>query len=211
MPWSGEHNPLVAMLQRAGGLRVSVPVLAITAGGAFLLGVWAAKLQILEEPQKWVPMLRRIVWIGVPVSALGGLPLALYVADILPDPSFGDVVPVAVLHSITGFAGGPAYAALIALWAIKLQGRQGRVVTALQATGQRSLTCYLSQSVVWAIVFPPYLLDLGHKLDLWQSAVLAVVTWAATVAMADWMRRSGIRGPFEVLLRMLTYRKTTTT
>ncbi|MFC0623622.1 DUF418 domain-containing protein [Kribbella deserti] len=217
MPWSVEHNPLKAMGFRVMGIVVSAPILAITAAGAFLLGVCAARLRILEEPEKWLPLLRRVVWIGIPVSALGGLPLALYVAGVLPDPAFANVVPAAVLHSITGFAGGPAYAALIALWAMRLHGNQpgragtaqrpGRIVTALQATGQRSLTCYLSQSVVWAIVFPPYLLDLGHTMTLWQSALLAIGTWIATVLLADWMRRAGIRGPFEVLLRKLTYRK----
>jgi uncharacterized membrane protein YeiB len=82
-------------------------------------------------------------------------------------------------------------------------------VTAIQATGQRSLTSYLTQSVVWTVVFAPFLLDLGDSLKLWQSAILAVATWAFTVLLADLMRRRGLRGPFEVLLRRLTYRNQT--
>jgi uncharacterized membrane protein YeiB len=31
------------------------------------------------------------------------------------------------------------------------------------------------------------------------------VTWAVTVGMAELMRRRGYRGPFELLLRRLTY------
>jgi len=39
-----------------------------------------------------------------------------------------------------------------------------------------------------------------------EIAVLAGVTWVLTVLLADLMRRSGYRGPAEVLLRRLTYR-----
>ncbi|ADB34998.1 protein of unknown function DUF418 [Kribbella flavida DSM 17836] len=202
-PWASEHNPLVAMLTRAVAILVSAPALALTAAGAFLIGIWAARIRLFEQPEQHLVLLRRMVLIGIPVSVLGGVPLALYTSGILHGGAT-DVVPAAVLHSLTGVAGGPAYAALISLWA--LRAKRGRVVTALQATGQRSLTCYVSQSVVWAIAFFPYLLDLGPRMALWQTVPLAVGTWALTVLMADWMRRAGHRGPLEVLLRRLTYR-----
>jgi uncharacterized membrane protein YeiB len=205
-PWSVEENPFIGMAQRSASLLLSAPVLAVTAGGALLLGVWAAHRRLLEEPERHLPLLRRIVLIGLPVSVLGGLPLALCTSGILSDPSPAIVIPAGVLHALTGFAGGPAYAALIAVWAIRRKDRQGPLVRALQATGQRSLTCYLSQSVIWAVAFAPYFLDLGPHLRLWQSAVLATATWAATVALAAWMQRAGLRGPFEVALRRLTYR-----
>ncbi|MGC4941060.1 DUF418 domain-containing protein [Kribbella sp. DT2] len=202
-PWSTEENPLLGAAFRLGGIIVSAPVLAVTAAAALLLGIWAAKHRLLEEPDRHLVLLRRIVVIGLPVAVLGGVPLALYTSGIVAGPA-QEVVPVAVLHSLTGFAGGPAYAALIALWARKV--RPNVVVTALQATGQRSLTCYLLQSAVWAVAFFPWLLDLGHTMPLWQSAILAVVTWAVTVVIAELLRRGGYRGPFEVLLRRLTYR-----
>lgn len=205
-PWSVEHNPLIGMAQRSASIVVSAPVLAVTAAGALLLGMWAGQRRLLEEPERHLRMLRRIAIVGVPVSLLGGLPLALHTSGILSNHSPAAVIPAGALHALTGFAGGPAYAAVIALWAIRPRGGQGRLVGALQATGQRSLTCYLSQSVVWTVAFAPYFLDLGHELRLWQSAVLATLTWAGTVGLAWWMQRAGWRGPFEVLLRRLTYR-----
>lgn len=203
-PWSVEQNPLVAMGDRYVSMFVSAPLFAITAAGAFLLGIWAARRSLFDDPRQHRQSLRRIVAIGIPVSFLGGVPLALYTSGILHGGA-AEVVPVAVLHSLTGYAGGLAYAALIALWSLRV--RRTPVITALQATGQRSLTCYLSQSVVWTVAFAPFLLDLGHRMTLWQSAVLAVGTWALTVVMAELMRRAGRRGPFEVLLRNLTYRE----
>jgi uncharacterized membrane protein YeiB len=104
--------------------------------------------------------------------------------------------------------GGLGYAALLSLVAVRLgaAGDPGRVVDAISATGQRSMTCYLAQSVVWAVVFTPFLLDLSGTLTVATTALLAVTTWLGTVAMADRMRRTGRRGPFEVLVRRVTYR-----
>ena len=109
------------------------------------------------------------------------------------------------LHDATGVLGGFGYAALIALIAVRLgsgsgpgsRRRPGRggVTRAIAATGQRSLTCYLAQSVVWAIVFTPYLLDLSDDLTVTSTALLAAATWVSTVVLADWMRRTGTAGP----------------
>ena len=79
------------------------------------------------------------------------------------------------------------------------------MVEAVAATGQRSMTCYLAQSIVWAVAFTPFLLDLSGTLTVTTTALLATATWLATVLLADWMRRTGRRGPFEVLVRRATY------
>jgi uncharacterized protein len=200
-----EDNPLLAAAYRAGGILVSAPVLAATAAGSFMVGIWAARHRLLEEPERHRAALRRFVAIGITVSALGAVPLALVVAGVIDaDPEV--VVPFGALHMLTGYVGGPAYAAAIALWASRRREDTGPVVRAVQATGQRSLTCYLAQSVVWHVAFAPYLLDLGDDLRVWQTALLATATWAATVLLAEWMRRHDRRGPFEVLLRRVTYR-----
>ena len=67
------------------------------------------------------------------------------------------------------------------------------------------MTCYLAQSVVWTLVFTPFLLDLAGTLTVATTALLATCTWGLTVVMADRMRRTGRRGPFEVAVRRFTY------
>ncbi|GAA0604019.1 DUF418 domain-containing protein [Kribbella sandramycini] len=183
-------------------IAISAPILLLTAAGPFLFGVWAARRRLFEDVEQHRPTLRRMAAIGIPVSFLGGIPLALYTSGLL-HATDANVLPAGALHALTGYVGGPAYAALIALWSLRV--RRTALVTALQATGQRSLTFYLAQSVVWAIVFT--LFGLGTKMALWQAALLAVATWALTVVLAGWMRRRGFRGPFEVLIRRLTYRE----
>lgn len=204
-PWSVEENPVRGALLRLSAIVVSAPLFAITAAACLLVGFWAAKRMLLEEPEQHRVLLRRLVAIGLPVSVLGGVPLALYTSGLLSG-SPQEVIAAAALHALTGLAGGPAYAALIALWALRVN-KDSVLTTALQATGQRSLTCYLSQSLVWAVLFSPFLLDLGHSMRLWQTVPVAVATWLATVGLAEWMRRAGVRGPFEVLLRRLTYQR----
>jgi uncharacterized protein len=56
------------------------------------------------------------------------------------------------------------------------------------------MTCYLGQSVVWMVVFTPFLLDLSGTLTVTAVALLATATWLTTVIIADAMRRSGWRG-----------------
>lgn len=59
---------------------------------------------------------------------------------------------------------------------------------------------------MWSVAFTPFLLDLSDTLTVASTALLAGATWVLTVLLADWMRRTGRRGPFEVLVRRVTYR-----
>lgn len=206
LPAVSEDNPLLAAVYRAGGILLAAPFAAATAAGAFMIGIWAARLRLLEDPGPHRDALQRFAVIGIAVSVVGGLPLGLVIANVIPHHDNELVIGLGYLHALTGYAGGPAYAVAIALWASRRQDNPGPVAHALQAIGQRSMTCYVMQSVVWLVAFAPYLLDLGPDLKIWQCSLLALATWLATVGMAVWMDRRGIRGPLEVLLRRLVYR-----
>ncbi|MFL1428653.1 MULTISPECIES: DUF418 domain-containing protein [unclassified Nocardiopsis] len=83
----------------------------------------------------------------------------------------------------------------------------GPVVTAVAAVGERSLSCYLLQSLVFTAVFAPYGLGLGASLGAAGAAAVAVATWLASVAAAEALRRADRRGPAEVLMRRLIRRR----
>src|SRR5256885_17077470 len=97
------------------------------------------------------------------------------------------------------------YAALIGLVAARCRQQPGPVITALAACGQRSMTCYLAQSVVFVAVLAGYGGGLGDRFGVAAASLLGAGTWLATVLLADLMRRLGMRGPAESLLRLLTY------
>ncbi|TCC33649.1 DUF418 domain-containing protein [Kribbella sindirgiensis] len=171
----------------------------------FLIGLWAGRRRILERPAEHLTLLRTTALLGLTIAILGALPMSLVVGGVLTRPSDHAVTILGPLHDATGVFGGFGYAALIVLIAHRLGDRQGPVTVAIAAVGQRSLTCYLAQSVIWAAVFTPYLLDLSDTLTTTTTALLAVATWLATVLLADRMRRANYRGPFELLIRRITY------
>ncbi|MEV0800469.1 DUF418 domain-containing protein [Kribbella sp. NPDC050281] len=176
----------------------------------FLVGLWAGRRRILERPAEHLTLLRTTAVLGLTVAVVGALPVSLVVGGVIDQPSGEALTRLGPLHDASGVLGGFGYAALIVLIALKLRDRQGRITRAIAAAGQRSLTCYLSQSVVWAVVFTPYLLDLSRTLSTTTTALLAVATWLATVWIADRMRRANYRGPFEILIRRVTYQPSRT-
>ncbi len=174
----------------------------------FAIGLWAGRRRILEQPQLHRTLLLVVASVGIGAAVLGAQPVSLILAGVVTSPDQSTLDVLGPLHDATGILGGLGYAALLSLIALRLQARHPRpVVVAIAAVGQRSMTCYLAQSVVWTVVFTPFLLDLSDTLTVATTALLAITTWLATVVLADWMRRTGRRGPFETLIRRVTYRQ----
>jgi uncharacterized protein len=174
---------------------------------AFALGIWAARRRVLDEPGRHRRLLTRTALWGIAISLAGGTPLMLAETQVW-EPGTAAAVSVYALHSVTGLAAGLGYAALIALIADRQATRTpGPLTRALAACGQRSLTCYLLQSVAFVALFSPWAAGLGTELSDSAASGIAVIVWAATVAIAAAMARAGNRGPFETLLRRLTYRR----
>ena len=210
LPSMSSTDPLVAAWSRVVewlGLTVVVSLFAVVP--ALLIGVWAARRRLLDEPERCRALLQRVAVLGVALAAVGGLPMALMAASWWPQwwsPTSAEVGTLAgAVHTLTGYAGGMGYAASAGLVAIRVRDRRGPVVTALAACGQRSMTCYLLQSVVFVAVLAAYGGGLGDRFGLAATALLATATWALIVLLAEFMRRRSYRGPAEVLLRRLTY------
>ncbi|OLT22242.1 hypothetical protein BJF78_07465 [Pseudonocardia sp. CNS-139] len=182
-------------------------VQAFAVFGAVALGAWAARRRILDEPERHRRFLVRAAVAGIGTAVLLGLPLALVVARVWPEPSLAVGALAAFLHTVGGYAGGVGYAALFGLLALRVaaRGGPGPVTGALQACGQRSMSCYLAQSVVFAILLPAWALGLGDDARLWQLALLGFGAWLVILLVAVASARAGLRGPAEVLLRRLTY------
>jgi uncharacterized membrane protein YeiB len=171
------------------------------------LGIWAARRRILENPEQHVRLLRWTAVGGLGLAIAGALPIALISAGVLHvDDSTASLM--AMLGEQTGMFGGPGYVAVFGLIAMHLQRRQlGVVAGSLRALGQRSLSGYLFQSVMWMILLAPYTLALGTKFGsptLTAGAVAALV-WLASVVLAKQLDRRGSTGPAEKVLRRLTY------
>ncbi|MEU9899135.1 DUF418 domain-containing protein [Streptomyces phaeochromogenes] len=207
--------------------------LALVGGGyvVFLLGFWAARRRVLEEPGRHRTLLRRTAVIGITVGWLGALPTALAHIGALdvPADAQSEEGALTLLRDVTGNAAGLGYVAAVALFVHWWSSRGARVaagqgevaragagtgvevgvgatvVAAVSAVGKRSLSCYLAHSLLFAPVLAAWGLGLGEHLSSWTMALFAVGVWLITVAGAYALERAGRRGPAEAVLRRLMY------
>ena len=195
----GPLYPAVSLVLWAGGTMVTI-LTSLTLPAA-LLGVRLADTDLLTRPDRH----RRALLVGgaaaLAVGAVGALPRVL--------PSLGIGVPARVtvvasaLDVATGMVGACGWLALLAAWAgpgagAPLHGAR----RLLSAVGRRSMTVYIGQSLLFALVFgllarcgaPP-----PHQTT---AALIGVAVWAVLAGACVRMERSGrTRGPLEILLR----------
>ncbi|WKX69310.1 DUF418 domain-containing protein [Streptomyces sp. XD-27] len=184
----------------------------------FLLGFWAARRRILEEPGRHLPLLRRTAVTGIAVGWLGALPAALAHVGALdvPDDAQSESGALTVLREVTGYGAGLGYVAVVALfahgWGRRAAGGDAKAavavsaVTAISAVGKRSLSSYLAHSLLFAPLLAAWGLGIGAHLTSATMALFAVGVWLVTVAGAYALERRGRRGPAEAVLRRLMYR-----
>ncbi|WP_096186449.1 DUF418 domain-containing protein [Evansella halocellulosilytica] len=170
-----------------------------------LIGMWAAKKRLLTEPQIHRHKLKLIAIIGLSVSIIGGLPLALYGTQWWePAPVIAGLVYA--LHMITGFFGGFGYAAMFGLIGSALT-HPGKIAKAIAALGKRSLTFYVFNETMLVILLSPVAFGLGGMMTSTSAAVVAIFIWLTAMGLAVLLEKKKMRGPLDALLRQLIYRK----
>jgi len=182
----------------------------------FVIGFALARTGLLDHPEQHTTTLRRIAVAALTADVALGLPHALTVGRYI-HPDHGTQTLFNTLHTVSGWATGLGYVCLFALLAARIERRHPdsdttartatpRPATWISAVGERSLTCYLIQSAVLAPLMCAWGAGLGSRIGTTQAYALAAGTWTATAVLAVALARAGRRGPFEVLLRRLTYR-----
>ncbi|WP_205547798.1 DUF418 domain-containing protein [Leucobacter sp. wl10] len=167
---------------------------------AVLVGMWAGRHRILERPSAYRRLLRVTATTGILAGIVGGVGMAAATVGIWTPP-FPAIALLSWAHILTGVLAGFGTLALIA---ILVPAREpGPVMRALQATGRRSLSAYLAQTVVFAMLLPAHTLGWGATLGTAGAAALALCTWLTTVAVSAGLERRGLPGPAERLMRRL--------
>jgi uncharacterized protein len=164
----------------------------------FLAGLWAARHHALEDLARHGATWRRIAVLGLAAGLPINLAAALAVAEGVPaDPIVFGLATVGAIVAPLVLAAG--YLGLVVLTARRL--------AILAPLGRVSLTAYLVQSAVMAVVFTSYGLELYGEVGAAAGLVITLVVFAAEVALAHlWLRRH-TTGPVERLLRAWTYRR----
>ncbi|OLL72492.1 hypothetical protein Ae168Ps1_0869 [Pseudonocardia sp. Ae168_Ps1] len=191
--WSLPASPLVVAL--------GYPLFLLV-----VLGYLAGRAGLLDDPGAHRPLLRRIAAGGVAVSVAGAVPAALTAVGVLAVPPVTGGLLLA-LQVLTGVAGGAGYAALFALRGLRAEAAPGRIVRAVASAGRRSLTCYLLNSALVALLLQPDLVGLGPSAGTAGALLVAAFVWTATVLLADRLERAGRPGPADALLHRLVHRR----
>ena len=174
---------------------------------AILIGMWAARNRIIEEPERHRRLLRNVALGGLALGLAGSLPGAFHhigVYEAAPFYGLTDAVFGAMTWT-SGLAQGLGYAALFVLISSRLERRERTpvAITSVAALGKRSLSGYLTHSIVMAPMLSAWGLGLGGHFTNATMALYAIGLWLATVVVAALMERRGLQGPFERLLRHL--------
>ncbi len=163
---------------------------------AFMIGARLGQTDILSRPDRHRGLLWAVAGAGMLIGVVGALPYGLGASGMaLPVPAWS-----VVLFHVSGIAGACAWLALFALFAGVGEPRGIRRV--LAAVGKRSMTAYLSQTILFAVLLGGMgLAGVPAVPDAW-GAVIAAFVWVATLVLCFGLETVGFpRGPFEVLLR----------
>ncbi|MGW1505625.1 DUF418 domain-containing protein [Streptomyces mirabilis] len=165
---------------------------------AFLAGLAAAKVGLVERRGRDRRWLRRVVVRWLPVGLAGGVVTACCANGPLDSRWFlvGHALSLLTAPALTA-----SYACGLLLLLSAMRPAAARV---LAASGRMALTQYLSQSLVLALVFTGYGLGLYDRVG--TAVVLAgcLVLYGAQLALGVWLMGRVRYAPAELVLRTVT-------
>ncbi len=167
---------------------------------AAFLGARLADTDLIAHPERHRGLLTVAGIGGLALGALGALHEIL-----VPLTSAQAWEADSALIAVLGLAGGCGCLAVLALYAggPRPDGRLTGLRRLASDVGRRSMTAYLSQSFLFAVIFMalPALTGIGLHLGEARAAGIALAVWLVTVGLCAAPERGGHAGPFETLLR----------
>ena len=187
-----------------GGLLVALLLYAL---GRFALGAAIGRSGILDDIPRFIPLLRRVAIIAIPLGLALALLLRLVVEGllVLPGNVDGWKTFANMLRSPTALVLAAGYCAGIV---VALQRDWGkRLFGPFAAVGQMALTNYLAQGLIYGFI----LFGVGPGLGLAGSIgsfyvlLICIAFFAFQVAFSHWWLARFRFGPMEWVWRALTY------
>lgn len=86
--------------------------------------------------------------------------------------------------------GGAGYVALFGLLSIPLSKKPGVITQALAAIGERSLTCYVLQTAIIALMLSELLLGFGGTVHAAGAALIAMLAWLIGVLLSVFLKNA---------------------
>ena len=172
---------------------------------AAFLGARLADTDLIAHPEHHRGLLTVAGIGGLALGALGALHELL-----VPLTGAQSWAADSALIAVLGLAGGCGWLAVLAMYAggPTSDNRLTGLRRLLSNVGRRSMTAYLSQTVMFAGIFviAPRLTGRSVSPGAAASAAVAVMVWLTTVVLCAVLERLGMPGPFESLLRIAVAR-----
>ena len=167
---------------------------------AVVIGARLADTDLIVHPERHRSLLVVVAVGGLLLGALGALPMTLAQMGMMPMPFWSNAA-----QNVFGLAGGCGWLALLVLYAggPRPDGRLTGLRWLASAVGRRSMTVYLSQTMLFGTIFVILPALIGQRLWLAPIAAagVAVLAWLLAVGLCVILERGGYSGPFETLLR----------
>ncbi|WP_445445805.1 DUF418 domain-containing protein [Corynebacterium durum] len=198
-------------------LGTAIPSSIFSISPIMILGMVAARNNVLGQPEKYKKQLTWAGTIAVAISFGVGIPIGLADTGALPE-RLG--LSLFVFNQFGGQFTGPGIVAIIALATIPFQRRIDAAhasntdytlpvpLQALIALGKRSMTGYLLQSILFVLLTSKFTFGLGRGQGAWEATLIAIFIWAITLVIAYVLEKANLRGPFESVHRRLSYGRT---
>lgn len=187
-----------------GGMMVAWIVYAL---GRFALGAAIGRSGILDDVARFVPTLRRVAMIAIPIGIACAVLIRLVVRDVLVLPGEAEAWKTLanILRSPTALILAAGYCAGIV---VALRSQWGeKLFRPFGAVGRMALTNYLAQGLIYAFVMFGTGPGLGLAGRIGSTAVLAICVgfFAFQIVFSHWWLARYRFGPMEWLWRALTY------
>lgn len=188
----------------ANGVMVAWLIYAL---GRFALGAAIGRSGILDNVRAFIPVLRRIAWVAIPVGLLFGLIVRLVYTELWSPmgESEGLVTLARILRSPAALVLAAGYCAGIVVAMQRPWGQ--RLFGVFAPVGQMALTNYLVQGFLYAFVLYGGMLGLGLAGRIGSFAILltCIAFFAFQTMFSHWWLAHYRFGPMEWLWRALTY------
>lgn len=201
---------IAAFTGNAGLLRWWYPLgglmLVCFALGRFMLGYWAGRRRLLQQPAAHVPLLKRILVWTLPLGALATLLLFWQAPVKAALPALNEGAG-ATAWSAIGLAGplllGIAFGTIFVLLYLREGWR--RWLRHFAPVGRMALSNYLMQTAVCSAIFYGYGLGTGPGYGTVAWFIVWAALFSAQMALSRWWLARWRFGPMEWLWRTLTY------
>lgn len=169
----------------------------------FLLGVYAYRIGVFQNPEKHGPLIRKVMVIGIGAGLILNVIFATFAkseADFPPTPA-GAIGVTAYAYGVPALALGVA-ALLVTLW--QSEGIR-RLLALLAPVGRMAMTNYLLQTVICVTLFYGYGFGLFGRFGAVGSTLIGFAIFASQMAASGIWFRFFRFGPMEWIWRQLTY------